>query len=721
MKILYATSEAVPFCKTGGLADVAGSLPTALAASGAEVAVVLPLYQKVRERYGHELTFLCYDYVDLAWRHSYCGLFSLERDGVTWYFLDNEQYFNRPDLYGYMDDGERFGFFSRAIVQMLDHMKFWPEVIHCNDWQTALVPIYLKDDGVRVDRYRSIRTVLTIHNIEYQGRYGKQTLGDLFGLDHGWADDGTILMDGDVNLLKGAILCADAVNAVSPTYANELKMPFFAHRLDGIMRQCGYKVSGVLNGIDMDRYNPATDPHIACNYSMEDMSGKERCKAELQKIMGLRQEPYTPIVGMVSRLVSHKGLDLLCEVIHDLMEMPMQLVILGKGDRKYEEFFNWAAQQYPGRMAVRLDYNEDLSMAIYAGADLFLMPSKSEPCGLSQMIAMRYGTVPIVRETGGLKDTVQPYEAWRDAGNGFTFANYASGDMLYVVREAVYLYKDYPDAFGRLRRRAMESDFSWARSAGEYLRIYANVTGQPWPPQVEEEHPFEAAPAEEPAVTEAPAQEAPVEEVPVEAAPVQETPAEEASAAVAPVQETVTESAPIQEVPAEETAPVETTPVQAAPAEAPVEEVPAAQAKKTARKTTTRKTTKKETAKKAVSRKTSKKVAASAETAEETPAAKEEASAGEETPKALTVKGEAALAVKKETPKALTVKKEGSKALTIQEEKAPATKEEASAAEMPAEKASAKKPAKKPAAKKAAAKKETSQKKGAAGKEEKAE
>ena len=511
MKILYATSEAVPFCKTGGLADVAGSLPPALAREGAEVAVVLPLYQKVRERFGSQLTFECYDYVNLAWRHSYCGLFSLEKDGVTWYFLDNEQYFDRPDLYGYMDDGERFGFFSRAVVRMLPHLKFWPDVIHCNDWQTALVPVYLKDDGVREDRYRGIRTTLTIHNIEYQGRYGIDTLGDLFGLDHGWAEDGTIMMDGDVNLLKGAILCADAVNAVSPTYASELKLAYFAHRLEGIMRKCEGKLSGVLNGIDMVRYDPANDPHIAARFSAADMSGKDADKAELQKLMGLRQEPHVPIIGIVSRLVSHKGLDLICEVLHDMMELPIQLVVLGKGDRKYEEFFHWAAQQYPGRMAVRLDYNEDLSMSIYAGADLFLMPSKSEPCGLSQMIAMRYGTVPIVRETGGLKDTVQPYESWRDAGNGFTFANYASGDMLYVIREAVYLYKDYPDAFGRLRKRAMECDFSWSRSAKDYLRIYANITGQAWPP-VEEAAP--AAEPEETAAAEAPA---------VETAPVAET------------------------------------------------------------------------------------------------------------------------------------------------------------------------------------------------------
>ena len=533
MKILYATSEAVPFCKTGGLADVAGSLPPALAEQGAEVAVVLPLYQRVKERFGSQLKFECYDFVDLAWRHSYCGLFSLEKDGVTWYFLDNEQYFLRPDLYGYIDDGERFGFFSRAIVRMLPHFKFWPEVIHCNDWQTALVPIYLKDDGVREDRYRSIKTALTIHNIEYQGRFGMQTLGDLFGLDHGWADDGTIIMDGDVNLMKGAILCADAINAVSPTYANELKMSYFAHRLENIMRRCEYKLSGVLNGIDMKLYDPATDQRITANYSVDDLEGKNVDKAALQRMMGLREEPHVPIVAIVSRLVSHKGLDLICEVLHDMMELPMQLVILGKGDRKYEEFFHWAAQQYHGRMAVRLDYNEELSMAIYSGADLFLMPSKSEPCGLSQMIAMRYGTVPIVRETGGLKDTVQPYEAWRDAGNGFTFANYASSDMLYVIREAVYLYKDYPDAFSRLRKRAMKCDFSWARSAKDYLRIYANITGQPWP-SVEPEKVEEAASVVEEA--------APVVE---EAAPV----AEEAAPVVEEAVPVVEEAAPVVEEP----------------------------------------------------------------------------------------------------------------------------------------------------------------------------
>ena len=479
MKILYAASEAVPFCKTGGLADVAGSLPAALAAAGTEVAVVLPLYQAVKDKFGGELEYVCCDYVNLAWRHAYCGLFRLRRDGVTWYFLDNEQYFKRPELYGYMDDGERFGFFARAVVGMLGHLDFQPDLIHCNDWQTALIPVYLKDEGVRCEGLRSIRTVLTIHNIEYQGRFGRESLGDLFGLDHGWADDGTILMDGDVNLLKAAILCADAVTTVSPTYAGELRYAYYAHGLESVMRRCGYKLSGVLNGIDTARYDPAHDPLLAAPYSADSPEGKAQDKAQLQQLLGLHSEPDTPVIGMVSRLVAHKGLDLVCEVLHDIMELPVQMVILGKGDRKYEEFFDWAARQYPGRMAVRLDYSETLSMAIYGGADLFLMPSRSEPCGLSQMIAMRYGAVPVVRETGGLKDTVQPYESWRDTGNGFSFANYSSGDMLYVLRSAAELYRTSPDAFTRLRRRAMTADFSWGRSARDYLRIYGNLTGLP--------------------------------------------------------------------------------------------------------------------------------------------------------------------------------------------------------------------------------------------------
>ena len=477
MNVLYAASEAVPFCKTGGLADVAGSLPPALAEQGVRTAVILPLYQRVKEAFGGQLTFRCFDYVDLAWRHAYCGLFSMEKDGVTWYFLDNEQYFRRPDLYGYMDDGERFGFFSRAVVRMLEHLDFWPDVIHCNDWQTALIPIYLKDDGVREARCRSIRTVLTIHNIEYQGRYGAECLGDLFGLDQGWADDGTLMMDGDVNLLKGAILCADAVNAVSPTYAQELKDPYFAHRMESILTRCGGKLTGVLNGIDMKLYDPAADPRISARYSVDDLAGKAACKAALQKALGLNPEPNTPIIAMVSRLVSHKGLDLLREVMGSIMELPVQFVVLGSGDAGYEDFFRWSAGQYPGRMAVRIGYDEALSMAIYAGADLFLMPSRSEPCGLSQMIAMRYGAVPIVRRTGGLADTVRSCQVGQEDGTGYLFERYDAGAMLDVVGQATGLYRGDRAGFDTVRRRGMTADFSWARSAGEYRHIYEKLLG----------------------------------------------------------------------------------------------------------------------------------------------------------------------------------------------------------------------------------------------------
>ena len=475
MRVLYVTSECVPFCKTGGLADVAGSLPQALAAGGDEVAVILPLYQTVAEKYIEDLEFVKYIYVTLAWRSVYCGLFRCYRDGVTYYFIDNEHYFARPDLYGYYDDGERFAYFSRAVVSLLTHLDFMPEVIHCNDWQTALVPIYLSDDAVRWDVLRSIRTVFTVHNIEYQGRYGRETLEDLFGLPSGWYDGGTLAFSGDVNLLKGALLTSDAVTTVSPTYAQELKYSYYAHGMEGVMNMCDWKLHGVLNGIDMQRYDPRYDRNLACNYSVEDLSGKAECKAALQREMGLREEPNIPIVAVISRLVSHKGFDLICEALDGMMDIGIQMVVLGTGDWQYEEFFSNAQYRFPGMLAARIEYNEATSMRIYSGADLFLMPSRSEPCGLSQMIAMRYGTLPIVRETGGLKDTVHPYEEWCCGGNGFTFANYNAGDMWYVVREAANLFWNDKEAFRTLQERAMTDDFSWTHSAQEYHRIYEQI------------------------------------------------------------------------------------------------------------------------------------------------------------------------------------------------------------------------------------------------------
>ena len=475
MKILFAASEAVPFCKTGGLADVAGSLPQALARSGNEVAVILPLYQCVAEKWKDQMSFVCHIEVPLGWRRLYCGLFRLDRDGVMWYFVDNEYYFKRDTLYGHYDDGERFGFFSRAIVALLPALAFMPEIIHCNDWQTALVPIYLKDECVRWSEVRAIKTVFTVHNIEYQGRYGKETLEDLFGLAPGWFADGTIAMDGDVNLLKGALMTCDAITAVSPTYAQELRCAYYAHGMESVMQLNAGKLHGVLNGIDMDRYDPTKDPSIHANYSVNDLSGKAADKEQLQKQLNLNVDPKVPIIAIVSRLVSHKGLDLVCRVFDQIMDLNCQFVVLGSGDWNYEQFFEQKLSWYPGRMALYRGYNEPLAMAIYAGADLLLMPSKSEPCGLAQMIAMRYGTLPIVRETGGLKDTVHPYESWCGAGNGFTFADYNSGDMLYVIRQAVDLYYNNPAAFYKLQHAGMTEDFSWTRSAEAYNEIYRSI------------------------------------------------------------------------------------------------------------------------------------------------------------------------------------------------------------------------------------------------------
>ncbi len=482
MKILFATSEAVPFCKTGGLADVAGSLPQALANANNEVEVILPLYQRVADNWKDKMSFVCSIEVPLGWRRVYCGLFRLEHEGVTWYFVDNEYYFNRDSLYGHYDDGERFGFFSRAIVALLPALEFMPEVIHCNDWQTALVPVYLKDECVRWSDIRGIKTVFTIHNIEYQGRYGKETLEDLFGLAPGWFSDGTIAMDGDVNLLKGALMTCDAITAVSPTYAQELRYAYFAHGMESVIRLNGGKVYGVLNGLDMAGYDPATDKRLTVNYGLKPKkgvesleTGKAKNKQHLQETMNLDIVPDVPVIGIISRLVSHKGLDLVCQVFDEIMRLNCQFVVLGSGDWNYEQFFEAKLNQYQGRMALYRGYNEALAMKIYSGADLLLMPSKSEPCGLAQMIAMRYGTVPIVRETGGLKDTVQAYEDWCGVGNGFTFADYNSHDMQFVIEQAVGLYYNKPAAFRKLQETGMAEDFSWTRSAEEYNKIYQKI------------------------------------------------------------------------------------------------------------------------------------------------------------------------------------------------------------------------------------------------------
>ncbi|MCI9028228.1 MAG: glycogen synthase GlgA [Lawsonibacter sp.] len=479
MKILFATPEAAPFIKTGGLADVAGSLPQALAAEGHEVRVILPLYEGVSEDWRAKMTFLKYFNVTLAWRQVYCGIFEVEHQGVTFWFVDNEYYFKRWQIYGHFDDCERFSYFSRAVVEAPGQLGWAPDIIHCNDWQTALVPVYLLEEKYRIPELAGTRTVYTIHNIEYQGRYGDQVLQDVIGLDRSYFNEGMLAYHRDVNLMKGAIMASNFVTTVSPTYAQELRTPFYAHGLDGVINQQSGKLEGILNGIDVDLYDPAKMEGLAANFTAKaPVKGKAACKAALQQAVGLEENPDIPLVACVSRLVGHKGFSMVTDAIHDIMGLGtkgVQMVVLGTGDWQYEEAFRYAQGQYPGRFSAQLTYSAPLSNMIYAGADIFLMPSVSEPCGLSQMIAMRFGTIPVVRETGGLKDTVTPYNKFEGTGRGFTFGNINAGDMVWVLREAVDLYNDDKKAWRGLQKESMTADFSWKNSARQYLEIYKRI------------------------------------------------------------------------------------------------------------------------------------------------------------------------------------------------------------------------------------------------------
>lgn len=469
-KILFAASECTPFIATGGLAEVIGSLSKSLAQDEEyDVRVVLPLYSDIRGDYRQRFTYLGNINVPLGWRNQYCGIFSYEESGVTFYFLDNEYYFRRGGCYGYYDDGERFAFFSRAVMEILGFLQFYPDVLHCHDWQSALAAIYLKTIYCHRREYSLIRAVFTIHNIEYQGKYSLDVLEDLFGI----SDDYRYLLefDGCANLMKAAIECSETFTTVSPTYAEEIKRAEYAHGLQGEVERNAFKLRGILNGIDVKSYDPATDPALFAPYSAENPAGKEVCKAELQKMLGLPVRENVPVVAMISRLVAHKGLDLVRAAIEELLADDVQFVLLGTGDSEYESYFKDLANRYKGKAVSIIAFNGDLSRKIYSGADIFLMPSKSEPCGLSQMIASRYLTVPVVRETGGLYDSIKPYGA---GGNGFTFAAYNAGDMLYVLREAVSLYKNKPE-WQKLMIKAGTTDFSWQRSAEEYKKLYTDT------------------------------------------------------------------------------------------------------------------------------------------------------------------------------------------------------------------------------------------------------
>ena len=469
-KILFVASEAAPFIATGGLAEVVGSLSKALAKSRCfDVRVVVPLYEGVKDEYRSKFKFIGSTTTHLSWRQQYCGIFEYKKDGVTYYFIDNEYYFKRHGCYGHFDDGERFAFFCASALEILPHVGFFPDILHCHDWQAALAALYLKTNYRNRAEYQNIKALFTIHNIEYQGWYDMGVLEDLFGISYEFKH--LVEFNGGINLMKGAIECCERFSTVSPTYASEIKHPYFAHGLDEIVRRNQFKLCGILNGIDPDYYDPSTDKALFANYSADDVSNKAICKEQLQRHLNLPVRPSTPIVAMISRLVSHKGLDLVSAVIEDLLQRDVQFVLLGTGEWYYEEFFRKLALRYPDKVAAAITFNADLSRKIYSGADVFLMPSQSEPCGLAQMIASRYGTVAIVRETGGLRDSITPYGA---GGNGFAFANYNAHDMLYVVNQALDLYHN-EQQWKELVHKAATTDFSWQVSAQSYAKLYAEM------------------------------------------------------------------------------------------------------------------------------------------------------------------------------------------------------------------------------------------------------
>ena len=470
MNVLYAVSEAAPFVKTGGLADVGGSLPKALCSAGADTRVVLPLYSKISEQWRLKMDFCFFTYVNLAWRRQFCGVFKLEHEGVVFYFIDSEYYFKRDNVYGSFDDGERFGFFSKAVMEILPMLGWKPDVISCNDWQTALIPIYLSQDESGF--FSDVKTVFTIHNIEYQGRFGKEILSDVFGLSDELYNSGLLRYENDVNLMKGAIYKADHVTTVSPSYALELRDPFFACGLHKVIEDNAYKLTGILNGLDIEQYNPMKDTLIAKKYGPKNSKGKKICKAELCLELGFDESSEAPIIACNSRLVGHKGFDLVVNSLDWIISRGVRLIILGTGDDKFENYFREAENRYRGAVSANIMYSEKRASMIYAGADMMLMPSRSEPCGLTQMIAMRYGTVPIVREVGGLKDTVRPLSS--ENANGFTFLNYSSDDMNQAIDEAINTWQD-KDKWQKLIQRDMKEDLSWNRSAKEYINIYDSL------------------------------------------------------------------------------------------------------------------------------------------------------------------------------------------------------------------------------------------------------
>ena len=518
MQIVFASAECAPFVKTGGLGDVAGSLPAALVRAGAEVIVMVPKYATIKDEYKVQMEHFSDFYVSLGWRNEYCGLEKLERDGVTYMFIDNERYFARDYPYGFFDDGERFAFFSKAITESLQHLPagFECDILHCNDWQTALAPVFLREFYQGLPLYDRVKTVFSIHNVAFQGQFSDTVMEDILGVAHIPAAASQLRCDAcSINYMLGALRYADAITTVSPTYANEIQTPEFGEGLDGVLRERSYALQGILNGIDVAGFDPATDKRIAANYTVEDRSGKAVCKAKLQEELGLEVRDDRPLMVMVTRLTRQKGMDLVMYALDRILAGGVQVAVLGTGDRDYEDGLRYFQDKYPGTMAARIEFDPALSQRMYAAADMFLMPSKFEPCGLSQIIAMRYGTLPIVRETGGLKDTVIPYNEFTGEGTGFSFTNFNGDEMGDAVFRAARLFWDNRDAWNQLVTQAMSQDFSWTRSADKYLDLYFFMHPEIERPAAVVDEPEAAA---EPVAAEEPkAEEKPVEAEPAKA------------------------------------------------------------------------------------------------------------------------------------------------------------------------------------------------------------
>ncbi|WP_210609243.1 glycogen synthase GlgA [Priestia flexa] len=472
MNVLFAVSECVPFIKTGGLADVAGALPKELKQLGTNVSVIMPKYSLIPEQYSEQMTLEKVIYVQVGWRRQYCGIYTLEMNGTQYIFIDNEYYFKRDSLYGHYDDAERFAFFSKAVLEAIPTLINEPDIIHCHDWHTAMIPFLLR---AQYNMYDHIETVFTIHNLQFQGVFPKQNLYELLNLNDYHFTSNQLEFYGNLNFMKGGLVSADKITTVSPTYRNEIQMPYYGEKLDGLLRQRDQDLIGIVNGIDDQAYNPEVDELIAFNYSAQDLAGKNKNKEDLQAYLGLDVKNNVPLVSMVTRLTKQKGLDLVKHVFHEITRLGAQVVILGTGEEEFESFFKDMESQYPNQVKAIIGFNEALAHKVYAGSDLFLMPSKFEPCGLGQLIALRYGAIPIVRETGGLNDTVLSYNESTHEGNGFTFANYNAHDMLYTIERAISFYND-KDVWEKLMRDAMSQDYSWAQSAFKYNQLYANLT-----------------------------------------------------------------------------------------------------------------------------------------------------------------------------------------------------------------------------------------------------